>query len=76
MLKSTVEKAVASASELDISSWDGYLIELAKELGISKIYTIDEELKTKIKNIKIKNPIPENIMKEYHQYIQEKMLKG
>ncbi|RJX15387.1 PIN domain-containing protein [Candidatus Bathyarchaeota archaeon] len=73
--KSTVEKAVASASELDISSWDGYLIELAKELGISKIYTIDEELKTKVKDIKIQNPIPENTMKKYHQYIQEKMLK-
>ncbi|MBS7648064.1 PIN domain-containing protein [Candidatus Bathyarchaeota archaeon] len=71
--KSVAEKALASASTLNISSWDSYLIELAKELGISKIYTIDEELKKKIKDMEIENPIPRNIMEEYHQYIQEKI---
>lgn len=70
--KNVAEKALASASELNISSWDGYLIELAKELGINKIYTIDEELATKVKDIETENPIPKNIMREYHQYIQEK----
>ena len=72
--KAVAEKAIASASTLNISSWDSYLIELAKELGISKIYTIDEELKKKIKDVEIENPIPQNIMEEYHQYIQEKIL--
>ncbi|MBS7633992.1 type II toxin-antitoxin system VapC family toxin [Candidatus Bathyarchaeota archaeon] len=71
--KTVAEKALASASELNISSWDCYLIELAKELEINKIYTIDEELKKKIKDVKIENPIPKNIMKEYHQYIQGKI---
>ncbi|MEM2954093.1 MAG: type II toxin-antitoxin system VapC family toxin [Candidatus Bathyarchaeia archaeon] len=70
--KTVVEKALASASTLNISSWDSYLIELAKELGIKKIYTIDEELKKKIKDVEITNPIPQNVMKEYHQYIREK----
>ncbi|MEM3393403.1 MAG: PIN domain-containing protein [Candidatus Bathyarchaeia archaeon] len=70
--KAVAEKALASASTLNISSWDGYLIETAKELEINKIYTIDEELKRKIKDIEIENPIPQNIMEEYHQYIQEK----
>jgi predicted nucleic acid-binding protein len=70
--KAIAEKALASASELSISSWDSYLIELAKELGINKIYTIDEELAKKVRDIEIENPIPGNIMKEYHRYIQEK----
>jgi len=72
--KAVTEKAVALASELNISSWDGYLIELAKELGINKIYTIDEELTKKVRDIEIENPIPRNVMEEYHQYIQEKMM--
>ncbi|MEM3061445.1 MAG: hypothetical protein QW265_03460 [Candidatus Bathyarchaeia archaeon] len=72
--KAGVEKALASASELNISSWDGYLIELAKELGIKKIYTIDEELTKKVKDIEVENPIPENVMKEYHQYIKERIM--
>ncbi len=70
--KVVIEKALASASTLNISSWDGYLIEVVKELGINKIYTIDEELKRKIKDVEIENPIPQDIMREYHQYIKEK----
>ncbi|MEM2926644.1 MAG: PIN domain-containing protein [Candidatus Bathyarchaeia archaeon] len=72
--KAVAEKALASASTLSISSWDSYLIELAKELGISKIYTVDEELKKKIKDMEIENPIPQNIMEEYYNYIQENIL--
>jgi predicted nucleic acid-binding protein len=72
--KAVAEKAIASASDLGISSWDCYLIELAKELGINKIYTIDEELTKKVKDVEIENPIPRNVMKEYHRYIQEKMM--
>jgi len=72
--KAVAEKAIALASELDISSWDCYLVELAKELGINKIYTIDEELAKRVKDVEIENPIPRNVMKEYHQYIREKMM--
>lgn len=71
--KMVTEKALVSAMELNISSWDSYLVELAKELGINKIYTIDEELVTKIKGIKVENPIPESIMKKYHQFMLEKV---
>ena len=74
--KTVAEKAIAAASELGISSWDCYLIELAKELGINKIYTIDEELAKKVRDIEIENPIPRNVMKEYHKYIQEKCCRG
>ena len=73
--KSVAEKALTSASELNISSWDGYLIELAKALGINKIYTVDEELAEKVRDIEIENPIPREAMEEYHQYIREKIMK-
>jgi len=75
MPKSVAEKALTSASELNISSWDGYLIELAKALGINKIYTVDEELAEKVRDIEIENPIPRKAMEEYHQYIREKTMK-
>jgi len=60
--KAVAEKALASASELKISSWDGYLIELAKELGINRIYTVDGGLARKVKDVQIQNPIPRNVM--------------
>ena len=72
--KTVAEKALASASELNISSWDSYLVELAKTLGINKIYTVDEELAKKVRDIEVKNPIPRKVMEEYHQYIREKMM--
>jgi predicted nucleic acid-binding protein len=72
--KDIVEKAMLSASELNVSSWDCYLIELAKNLGINKIYTIDEELAGKVKDVNIENPIPRDIMREYHQYVRERIM--
>jgi len=72
--KTVAEKALTSASQLNISSWDGYLIELAKEFGIKKVYTIDEELAKKVGDMEIENPIPRNVMKEYHRYIQRRMM--
>lgn len=73
--KAVAEKAIQTASELSISSWDGYLIELAKELKISRIYSIDEELAGKVKEVEVINPIPENLMKEYHKFLEERLKK-
>jgi predicted nucleic acid-binding protein len=70
--KAIVEKAIATTSELSISLWDSFLVELAKEPRIDKIYTIDEEMARKVKDLRIENPILTNVMKEYHQYIREK----
>ena len=44
------------------------MIELAKELQIKKIYTIDEKLAAKVRDVKIENPIPKDVMEEYHRY--------
>ena len=59
---------------MNVSSWDCYLIELAKNIGINKIYMIDEELAKKVKDVEIENPIPRDVMREYHQYIQERIM--
>lgn len=73
--KTAAEKAIAVASELNLSSWDGYLIKLARELEIARIYTIDEELTERVKEVEVVNPIPENVMKEYHEFLEERLEK-
>lgn len=73
--RTVTEKAIAAASELNISSWDGYLIDLAKELKIARIYSTDEELTDKVKEVDVINPIPENLMKEYHKFVEERLRK-
>jgi len=74
--KIIVERAMVGASELNLSPWDTYLIELAKELGISKIYSVDEELARKVRDIEIVNPIPRDVMKEYHCYVRERLRRS
>ena len=49
------------------------MIELAKELRIKKIYTIDEKLAAKTRDVKIENPIPKDVMEEYHRYIENRV---
>ena len=71
--KVIIERAIAAASELNLSSWDTYLIELAKELRIPTIYSVDEELARKMRRIKVVNPIPQDVMREYHHYIEERL---
>jgi predicted nucleic acid-binding protein len=52
-----------------VESWDGYLIALARSLGIRIIYSLDEEL-SKIKDIAVINPFPKEKVEEYHHYIE------
>jgi predicted nucleic acid-binding protein len=52
-----------------VESWDGYLIALARSLGIRIIYSLDEEL-LKIKDIAVINPFPKEKVEEYHHYIE------
>lgn len=39
----------AAASEPSVSSWNGYLIKLTRELGITKIHIVDEGLRVRLK---------------------------
>lgn len=71
--KLVAEKAIRAASELNLSSWDCYLVELARELAIPKIYSVDEELAEKVKEVKVVNPIPRALMEEYHVFLKERI---
>jgi len=71
--KSTAIEAIKTSEELNISSWDGYLLELARSSNIKRIYTIDEELKRRAKDFDVINPIPSDVMREYHEYVAKRI---
>ena len=66
-------EAIKTSEGLNISSWDGYLLELARNLNMKRIYTIDEELKRRSKDFNVINPIPSDVMKEYHEYVAKRI---
>jgi len=69
----TIELALDSleySTYYNVESWDGFIIALAKKIGNSIIYTLDEELR-KIKDIIAVNPFPEQLIKQYHKYLEE-----
>ncbi|MGQ9469491.1 MAG: hypothetical protein ACUVTD_06670 [Nitrososphaerales archaeon] len=67
------EGAIRAASEFNLSSWDCYLIKLAEELDIPRIYSVDEELARKVKSVEVVNPIPKDLMDDYHKFIEESL---
>ena len=69
----TAIEAIKTSEGLNISSWDSYLLELARSLNIKRIYTIDEELKRRAKDFEVINPIPSEVMKEYHEYVARRI---
>lgn len=64
--------ALDYATTYNIESWDGYLISLTRSLGSTIIYTLDTEF-TKIKEITIVNPFPQQKVRQYHQLIRKKL---
>jgi len=44
-------------------------VELAKRLGNSIIYTLDEELSS-IKDVIVINPFPKELVEQYHNYLK------
>jgi len=59
----------------DIESWDGYLISLTRSLRATVIYSLDQEL-TKVKEIIVANPFPQDKVKQYHEFIEAKLREG
>ncbi|MEM2195223.1 MAG: PIN domain-containing protein [Candidatus Methanomethylicia archaeon] len=69
-------QAIDYATYYNIEAWDGYIIELAKRLGNSIIYTLDEEL-SKVKEVVVVNPFPKELIKQYHEYMKHYLhMKG
>ena len=64
--------ALDYATTYNIESWDGYLISLTRGLGSIIIYTLDMEL-SKIKEITVVNPFPQEKVKRYHRFLKRKL---
>jgi len=64
--------AIEYAVLYKVHSWGGYIIELAKSIGNSIVYTLDRELE-KIKDIVVVNPFPKDLVKRCHEHIERRL---
>ena len=62
-------QALEYATYYDVESWDGYIVELAKRLGNSIVYTLDEELR-RVRSVTVVNPFPRELVRRYHEYLK------
>ena len=62
------------ATAYDIESWDGYLISLTRSLGSTIVYSLDKDL-SKVKEITVVNPFPQDKVKQYHEFIETRLRK-
>jgi len=60
------------ATAYDIESWDGYLISLTRSLGSTIIYSLDKEL-SKVKEITVVDPFPQDKVKQYHKFMETRL---
>jgi predicted nucleic acid-binding protein len=75
MSRTTAIGALERADEFKISSWDGYLLELARRMGLMRVYTIDEDLKRRVHHLEVINPIPAEVMQDYHAYVASRITR-
>ena len=68
-------QALEYATYYNVESWDGYIIELAKRLGNSIIYTLDEEL-GKVGGVVVVTPFPRELVNQYHEYMKNLLARG
>jgi len=66
----TAWDALDYASTYLIESWDGYLISLARSLGSTVVFSLDEELH-KVKEITLVNPFPREGVERYHDFLEK-----
>ncbi|MBI3022157.1 MAG: hypothetical protein HYY68_00340 [Thaumarchaeota archaeon] len=67
--------ALDYASTYGIESWDGYLISLARSLGRSIVYSLDEEL-AKVAEITVVNPFRKENVRKYHSFIEGRLKRA
>jgi len=66
------QDALDYASTYGIESWDGYLISLARSLGSTVVFSLDEELR-KVREITVVNPFPQKDVERYHEFLKRNM---
>jgi hypothetical protein len=63
--------ALTNAMGYRIESWDGYVVAIARAHSAPIIYTIDGEMKKKVKDLHVVNPIPKDVFREYNEWLKE-----
>lgn len=56
-----------------VESWDGYLVYLAKKHGASIIYSVDQELARKVREVAVVNPIPIDVFEKYNEWLKQRL---
>ena len=64
------KNALKIASISNLESWDGYVVNIAREFGTRIIYTIDKHLDKK--GFQPVIPIPETLLQEYHEWVKQR----
>jgi predicted nucleic acid-binding protein len=64
-------EALTNAMGYRIESWDGYVVAVAKAYSAPIIYTIDGEMGRKVKDLHVINPIPEDVFREYNEWLEK-----
>lgn len=57
------------ATVYNVEPWDGYIVSLARYLGSTIIYSLDEEL-LRVKGISVVNPFPQDKVKQYRDFLE------
>jgi len=65
-----VNQAVDYIEDYKISPWDGYIVVLAKKIGNNIVYTFDKHFR-KVPGLIIKNPFSEDLVRQYHKYLED-----
>jgi len=63
-------EALTNAMGYRIESWDGYIVAIAKAHSAPIIYSIDKKMKRRVKDLHIINPIPEDVLRKYNEWLE------
>ncbi len=68
--RSQVLQALHFASINKVSSWDGFLLGIARQFGTRVIYSLDEQL-DHVEGITVALPLPKEEIKKYHEWVRQ-----
>ena len=64
-------EALTNAMGYRIESWDGHVVAIARTHSAPIIYTVDREMKKKVRDLQVLNPIPEDVFREYNEWLKK-----
>ena len=68
-------EALDNAVTYPIEAWDGFLVSVARSLGSSVVYTLDNDLK-KAREISVVNPFTDAGVLDYLEFLESRLRAG